>query len=166
LFNCHSCNAELPGNPRICPHCGADQGVSSVGDPSGAGSVGAAAYGYHPTSAAYEANWSAVVPLTPPEALDSASAFMVSKGFVLESRTENSANFGNREEPNAALGCFLLLFLIIPGVIYLLMGGSDQHTTLLLVPEEGGSRVLLGGDSARGRQALRWWAENLASASS
>jgi hypothetical protein len=82
LFNCHRCNAELPGNPRVCRYCGADQGAGSVG-PSA----------YAPTSAAYEANWSAVVPLSPSQALDSASAFMVSKGFVLESRTDLSGNW-------------------------------------------------------------------------
>jgi len=161
-FNCHSCNVELPGNPRICPHCGADQSARSV-RPSAHGSHPP---GPHPNSAAYETTWSAVVPLTLPEALDSASAFMVSQGFSLESRAVTSATFGNYEEPNAALGCFLLLFLIVPGVIYLLMGGSDQHTTLLLVPEEEGSRVVLGGDSARGRQALRWWADSLSPPSS
>jgi hypothetical protein len=116
---------------------------------------------YHPTSAAYEANWSVVVPLTPAQAIDSAATFVVARGFVLESRTESSANFGNREEPNVALGCFL----IIPGVIYLLMGGTDQHTTLLLVPEEEGSRVVIGGDSAGGRQSLRWWADSIVTSS-
>ena len=154
MVNCPRCKAELPGNPRVCPHCGADQGAGSV-QPSA----------YHPTSAAYEANWSAVVPLTPAQAIDSAATFMVARGFVLESRTESSANFGNREEPNVALGCFLMLFLIIPGVIYLLMGGTDQHTTLLLVPEEEGSRVVIGGDSAGGRQSLRWWADSIVTSS-
>ena len=83
----------------------------------------------------------------------------------MEPRTESSANFGNREEPNVALGCFLMLFLIIPGVTYLLMGGTDQHTTLLLVPEEEGSRVVIGGDSAGGQQALRWWVNSIVTSS-
>ena len=150
MFNCPRCKAELPGDPRVCPHCGADQG----------GGVQPSAY--QPTSAAYEANWSAAYPCV---AIDSAAAFMVARGFVLEPRTESSANFGNREEPNVALGCFLMLFLIIPGVIYLLVGGTDQHTTLLLVLEEEGSRVVIGGDSAGGRQALRWWVNSIVTSS-
>jgi hypothetical protein len=130
LFNCPRCKAELPGDPRVCPHCGADQG----------GGVQPSAY--QPTSAAYEANWSAAYPCV---AIDSAAAFMVARGFVLEPRTESSANFGNREEPNVALGCFLMLFLIIPGVIYLLMGGTaSAHDPF--------ARARRGGEPSRNRR--------------
>ena len=71
MFNCPRCKAELPGDPRVCPHCGADQGAGSV-QPSA----------YHPTSAAYEANWRAIVLLTLAQAIDSAAAFMVATAQI------------------------------------------------------------------------------------
>jgi hypothetical protein len=114
---------------------------------------------YAPTSAEAERRWTAVIPLTPSEALNSATAHMLREGFSLESRTEMSATFSKHEGPEPFLGCILLLFFIIPGLIYLLMGGSDQRVTLFLRPEGEWSRVVLGGDSGRGRLALQMWAE-------
>jgi hypothetical protein len=87
---------------------------------------------------------------------------MLREGFSLESRMETSATFTKHEGPNPALGCFLMLFFVIPGLIYLLMGGGDLRVTLFLVPEGDGSRVVLGGDSGSGRLALQQWAESLA----
>jgi len=115
---------------------------------------------YHPTSAAAEQNWSAVVPLPPSEAIDSAAGRLLREQFSLESRTENSATFFRDQGPNVALGCFLMLLFILPGLIYLLLGSGAERVTVMLVPEQGGSRVILGGNSWQGRAILRQWAED------
>jgi hypothetical protein len=121
----------------------------------------AMAENYHPTSAAAEREWSVLVPLAPQQAIDSATPLLLAERFSLESRTENSATFFRDRGPNVALGCLLMLFFILPGLLYLLLGSNQERVTLLLVPEGNGSRAILGGDSVQGRAILREWAESI-----
>jgi hypothetical protein len=46
---------------------------------------------------------------------------MTHTGYGIESRTENAVTFARHEEANSCLGCLLMLFFIVPGLLYLLL---------------------------------------------
>ena len=50
---------------------------------------------------------------------------------------------------------------LLQGLIYLLLGGRDVKVTLFAIPEENGTRLIIGGDSSRGRNLLRMWGDSL-----
>lgn len=105
-----------------------------------------------------------VVPMNPQDALDSATFYMIERGndffnkdFSVISRSESSVTFQNHQKPNDLGVLLLLLFFILPGLLYMLFGGKDVQVTLFVTPVEGGSRVTIGGDSNAGRANLEAW---------
>ena len=90
---------------------------------------------------------------------------MVRGGYSLESRTTTSAGFVKKRGANGCLGCFLMLFFLLPGLLYLLLARRTQRVTIAAYPEPSGCRALIGGDDAAGAAKLVDWARGLAAAS-
>lgn len=101
------------------------------------------------------------VPLSRSEALDRAVEFMTRSGHALESRTGNSLTFVRRQKPSAQTGIVLLLFFVLPGILYLLLGGKTVRATIAAFPNDGGSRTVIGGDDAKAVARLTDWARGL-----
>ena len=91
-----------------------------------------------------------LVGLTPHEALDQAVAYMTRERASVTSRTENSVTFTYRKEPNVGILIILLLFFLLPGIIYWMAASRDTNFTITASPAEGGCRLLIGGEDAAG----------------
>jgi hypothetical protein len=102
-----------------------------------------------------------VTGMAPAQALDLVVPHMVSRGYVLESHQGNSATFSYHEEPSTAVGIFLLLFGLLPGLLYFLLAGRDRRTTLLATEEADGCRLYISGDAGPAQQELHDWVWSL-----
>jgi hypothetical protein len=102
-----------------------------------------------------------ITDMTPAQVLEQAATHMATRGFAIESRLANTVNFSFREGPNVILGCVLLLFGILPGLLYFLLAGGDRRTTLLVNEEGEGSRVYVSGDRGVPLDELRNWVLSL-----
>lgn len=96
---------------------------------------------------------------------------MLRSGYALQGRTQTSATFTRKDSPSFFLGCLLMLFLIVPGVLYLIFGGSEATVTMAAYPapkgySQEGTRVVIGGDKQHATFGLRDWALRLASETS
>lgn len=111
-----------------------------------------------------------LVALDASDALDAATMHMISRetGYSVEARSENTVTFLRHEGPSAFLGCVLLLFFLVPGILYLVLAGNDLRTTAWVSPNltTGGCRLLIGGDDPVGQRELRSWAHALPKRSS
>ncbi len=86
------------------------------------------------------------VEFSPEEAIEGAIAYMLSRGYVLDHRSGNTASFSRYSPPSLALGLVLMLLLIVPGVLYLIWGGNTLRSSLYVTPTERGCRLKVGGD--------------------
>lgn len=85
--------------------------------------------------------------LSPKIVLDRAVESMTRGGYTVEDRSQNSLTFARREEPSVAVGCILLLFFILPAILYFLFAAKTLKSTLAVFPDgEGGSRIVIGGN--------------------
>ena len=100
-------------------------------------------------------------PVPPDAVLDRAVEFMVRAGHPLESRTDNSATFVRLQKPSVETGIVLLLFFLLPGILYFLFGSKTVRATLVVFPDTGGSRVVVGGDDSKAKSRLTDWARGL-----
>jgi Short C-terminal domain len=91
-----------------------------------------------------------LVGLTPQEALDRAVAYMTQEGASVTGRTENSVTFTYHKGPNAIYLIILLLFLLLPGILYWMVASRDTNFTITATSAEGGCRLLIGGEDAAG----------------
>ena len=99
---------------------------------------------------------------SPPEALlDGAIERMTRGGYGIESRTSNTVTFARHEGADGCVGCFLMLFFLIPGLLYLLLAQRTARVTVAAYSHEGGSRVVIGGDDLSVMDELANWARAL-----
>ncbi len=87
------------------------------------------------------------VPASPQVILDAAVERMTRQGWSVQHRSETTASFSRDEGADSCLGCLLLLFFILPGILYLVLANTTTRTTVAAYPHEGGSRVVIGGDN-------------------
>lgn len=142
MQRCENCKEKLRGLYRVCPHCGFDR-----------------------APAKQLPSENVVIHLPPKEGVLSATAYMLGNGFTVEETSGTSVTFVGYEGPNIIIGLILMLLLFfLPGILYLLFGGRYRRVTLLLTPQgpqARGSRVLVGGESNAGREALKSWIDSL-----
>lgn len=101
------------------------------------------------------------VGLPPAEVMERAIEFMTRSNYGIESRSENSATFARHQGADTGIGCFLMLFFLVPGLLYLLLAAKTVRVTLAAYPHEGGSRVVLGGDDQETLGRLTDWTRGL-----
>jgi hypothetical protein len=101
------------------------------------------------------------VGLPPAVALEWSVEAITKAGYALQNRTENSVTFARDEGANVALGCFLMLFLFLPGLIYLLLANSTVRITITAYPTDTGSRLVIGGDNPQAVQTTIDYAHKL-----
>jgi len=105
--------------------------------------------------------------LLPATVLDRVVEEMVRTGHSLEHRTNDSASFVREEGADSCLGCLLMLFFLLPGLLYLLLARSTKRTSVvaysLQVGGSAGTRLVIGGDDYATVNGLAVWARNLAS---
>jgi hypothetical protein len=121
--------------------------------------------------AAQRADWNAVLdrekawgienPLPPGVVLERAVERMTREGWSLQNRDETTASFARDQGAEACLGCILMLFFLLPGILYLLLANKTARITLAVYPHEGGSRLVVGGDDPVTRNQLIEWARSL-----
>lgn len=99
--------------------------------------------------------------LLPGDALDRAVEDATRAGYVLESRSKNALTFVRREKPNSFVALFLLLFFLLPGILYLMFGSRVVRATLAAFPNGEGSRLVIGGDDSFMVRRLTEWARGL-----
>lgn len=111
-----------------------------------------------------ERNAGIEVALSPRAVLDRAVEAATRAGHVLEARSENSLTFVRREKPSSWAAIFLLLFFLLPGILYLMFGSKLVRATFAVFPGEGGgSRMVIGGDDGYMVARLTDWARTLRS---
>ncbi len=104
------------------------------------------------------------VALSPRAVLDRAVEAATRAGHVLEARSENSLTFVRRDKPSSWIAIFLLLFFLLPGILYLLFGSRTLRATFAaFAGEDGGSRIVVGGDDGYTVSRLTDWARALRS---
>lgn len=91
-----------------------------------------------------------LVGLAPKNALDRAVAYMTREGASVTGRTENSVTFSYHKGPNGFIVLFLLLFFILPAILYWMAASRDTNFTITASPAKGGCRLLIGGEVAAG----------------
>ena len=100
----------------------------------------------------------------PPEpVLEGAVEWMTRNGWSLQARTERTATFARDEGADACVGCFLMLFFLLPGILYLLLANRTARITVAAYPRGSGSRVVIGGDLSPTRGMLADVIRNLPS---
>ncbi len=97
------------------------------------------------------------VSVSPQQAIEGAMMRMTSQGYSVETTTPGGITFARTEGPSILVGLVLLVFFILPGLIYFLMPRRLKHTTLVVEEVSGGSRLMLGGDDINGQRDLREW---------
>ncbi len=84
----------------------------------------------------------------------------VVRGERLDSRwgDRDALSFTRRIGPNVVVGLLLLVFGVVPGLLYFLFAGSELTTTLLTIPAPGGTELEIivnrrsdGGQAAAAR---------------
>lgn len=108
-----------------------------------------------------EQRFGVVVSASPEVVLDQATEYMTRTGYGIQSRTGNTATFARDEGADSCLGCFLMLFLLVPGILYLLLANKTLRLTVAAFSHEGGSRVVIGGDDVSAKNALTDWLRSL-----
>ena len=102
------------------------------------------------------------VALDPEEALGRAVQMMVQQGYTVQSYAPRAATFNMRGTTNTALGCFLMLFFIVPGLLYLLLAQPKLiEVTIAAYPLDYGARLAVGGTSRPHVEGVLEWARTL-----
>jgi hypothetical protein len=96
---------------------------------------------------------------TPEDAINEATTYMVSRGFALSHKSDNSATFTRPKKPNNDIGCLLLLLGIIPGLLYIGLFKGTATTTVLATNGPAGTQLVISGDDANAGYTLRDWAK-------
>ena len=99
--------------------------------------------------------------LSPSEALDRAVENMTPRGCGLENRIDNTGTFARHQRADTATGCVLMLFFLLPGILYLALASKTVRLTVAAYPEERGSRLVIGGDDWTMIRATEQWARSL-----
>ncbi len=100
------------------------------------------------------------VDLPPKSCVNRVAARMVESGFVVAHRSEDAATFTRPRRPSVRMVVFLLLFFLVPLLLYLLYFAAfrpKQTTSVLAVREDGETRVLVSGDDKRAKRDLKHW---------
>jgi hypothetical protein len=108
-----------------------------------------------------EQHYGIETPLAPEALLDGVAEGMIRKGWGIQSRSGNTVTFSRDEGADGCLGCFLMLFLIVPGILYLLLYNTTKRVTASAHPHPGGSRLILGGDDFVVMRQITEWARTL-----
>ena len=86
------------------------------------------------------------VAASPQMVLDAAVEMMTREGWAAQHRSETTVSFARDEGADAGVGCLLLLFFLVPGILYFALANKTVRMTIAAYPHEGGSRVVAGGD--------------------
>ena len=100
------------------------------------------------------------VDASPQDAINGATTYMVSRGFALSHKSDNSATFTRPKKPNNDIGCLLLLLGIIPGLLYFGLFKGTATTTVLATNGPAGTQLVISGDDANAGYTLRDWAKD------
>lgn len=106
-----------------------------------------------------------LVDLSPSECLESATRYMVNKGYSIDSRTENTVELSRSPEVGAGLSCLILLSaLFTVGLslvaLVLVLIFFKWKATIVAAPGPGGETRLTANSSAdQTRKTLRNWVE-------
>src|SRR3954468_4831183 len=71
---------------------------------------------------------------------------VIERGAVLTHRAPTTVTITRYKGPEWLFGCFLLLFGIIPGLLYFLFAGKTRTTYVSASPSDVGSRIVISGD--------------------
>ena len=106
-----------------------------------------------------------LVDLPPGECLDSATRYMVNKGYSIDSRTENSVELSRSPEIGTGTGCLILL-AALPSVglslvaLILVLIFYKWKATIIAAPGPGGETRLTANSPQDGtRKTLQNWVE-------
>lgn len=93
--------------------------------------------------------------------LDSASTYMVGKGYTVESRGESSVTFARRLKPDWQKAIIFLLLFLLPGILYIIFGAHTERSTVVVVNDKESNLITIGGERYGGIRDLRNWRETL-----
>ncbi len=96
--------------------------------------------------------------LTPEEAIDEVTQYMVRQGFTISYRGETTVSFSRQTGPNILLGILLLLFFILPGILYLILAGRTRSATAVATEGPAGTQLIVSGNDREACRDLRRWA--------
>ena len=106
-----------------------------------------------------------LVDMPPSECLDSATRYMVNKGYSIDSRTETSVELSRNPEIGAGLGCLILLSVLFTVgislvVLFLVLIFFKWKATIIAAPGPGGETRLTANSSIeQTRKTLQNWVE-------
>ena len=101
-----------------------------------------------------------IVPYSPEDAVDYATAYMARKGFAIAHTSKATATFMRPKKPKLDTGILLLLLGIIPGLLYFGLFRGTRTTSMTALGGAEGTEVVLSGDDYGGRQTLARWAKD------
>ena len=106
-----------------------------------------------------------LVDMPPSECLESATRYMVNKGYSIDTRTENMVELSRSPEISAGMGCLILLFAL-PSVglsfvaLILVLIFYKWKATIIAAPGPGGETRLTANSSIdTTRKTLQNWVE-------
>jgi len=104
---------------------------------------------------------------TPKEVLNSAATFFLGKGkWNIAYQTEDTLVLRHRPGPSIPLGCLLLFFMILPGVLYLLLAkGGESSLTIWVSPEGSATSVKIDWSGQEWRDIAHKFLDTLPEAS-
>ena len=111
-----------------------------------------------PGDAADVASGSSLVSAYPPrECIDRAEAFMTVKGYAVE-RGGSTATFARDRQINWVVFLVLLLFGVLPAILYAAMlAVAPVRTTLVTMPSAGGTELVIRSDDGEDAAVLEGW---------
>ena len=100
---------------------------------------------------------------SPKECIRRATAHMAEQGYSVAHAGDTTATYTRPKKPDTATGIFLLLFGLIPGLLYFGLFRGTATSTLVAVPDDDDeTRLIFSGDDVTAqRELFRWAHENL-----
>lgn len=83
------------------------------------------------------------------------SAFATKRNWEVVTSTDSSASFNYRRGANKLLLVFLLLFFLVPGIVYWILSGKKETVNISAVPQGAGVMVQIASNGWRGKTAGR-----------
>ena len=97
--------------------------------------------------------------LSPDKAVVEATPYMVMRGYTVSYKGETSATFVREQKPSNDIGCLLLLFGIVPGLLYYGLFRRTPSTSVVAVSGPAGTQLTFSGDDATARCDLVEWSK-------